>query len=130
RSPLGGELETHDVALHTALDTLVAEGAALRRGALDLAVGGDHEVDDELAAETRRAVQLLLVAGAEHAGARLDDAIDLFLRQAVEVAGGVFHLHGDCLRRRAGAARADARAAGSLLAGVDRSLVRHEVTVD
>src|SRR5688500_18273436 len=78
RAALGRELQALDLALHARLDLGVAERALARLDARggDLAVGGDAEVDDELAGEAAVAVDRLLVAGLDRALARLDDAVD------------------------------------------------------
>src|SRR5450432_1843527 len=124
----GRELEPHDVRRHAVFDIVITHRAATRglRG-FHGTIATDHEVHDQLAAETGTTVELVLIAGAEHAGARLDDAVDLFGGEATEVALGIrerdlhfFHA-GAARRLRAGAT------ARAVFAGIDLSLVRDEV---
>src|SRR5258705_4982009 len=120
-------MQSHDVARDTALDALVLQAAAGAVRVLHCAVAADHEVDDHLSADTRRSIELFLVAGAEHAGARTHDAIDLLFRQTARITGHLADRDRDLLRARAVAVLPGAVAAPAIPAHRDRPLVRDEV---
>src|SRR5690242_20188315 len=121
-------MEHHERALDARLHGGVAQRAGRLR-ALHEPVAADHEVNVELAREARRAVELALVARAEHARARPHDLADLLGGQPGEVAARAGHV--DVHRARAGAARRRraAAAARAQRAGVDVALVADDVGV-